>query len=362
MSRFLDFRLNQETGDVRSLLGMNTRIAYALVAFFIIAQTTQFAMSSAGLTSLWPGIFGLILLALCGFALLTVSPDPLPLGVTIAMVVAMPLAVFGGLHAAPGQEPSAGQMWFYGGYTMVCTYMCVRGRVGWAWAAMVLIIGATMLWATQTGQGPLVGFARSSVNLGPLLMSTLFAASIRPAAKNIYQIRQRSVDQNASRAAAVAALQERDVQIDRLNTLVRPTLKRIAQSTPLTDDERDECRKLEAQLRDSLRAPILAGTRITADAAARARDRGVEVIMVDGHALDDAAPEVCEHVLDGLAQCLDATTGGSIVVRVLPPDRSLTATVVIDPTDAIPTRVEFLADGTCRTESAAPESAVAPHG
>ena len=102
-----------------------------------------------------------------------------------------------------------------------------------------------------------------------------------------------------------------------------------------------------AMLRDRLRAPIIAADPGTAGAAARARGRGIEVVLVDARGLDDSAPAVRSSVLAAVADALDSTTTGSVVVRVLPPDRALVATVVIDPQvpGSEPVRLEFSADG-----------------
>ena len=147
--------------------------------------------------------------------------------------------------------------------------------------------------------------------------------------------------------ASLAAVAEHDKQMRALNHRVRPMLERIADPAPLTDDERAECLALEAQLRDALRAPILAGHERTAQAAARARGRGVTVVMVDGHGLDDTTAADREYVLERLACALDTVTGGSIIIRVLPPGRDLVATAVIDPdaggteSASYATRLEF---------------------
>lgn len=129
----------------------------------------------------------------------------------------------------------------------------------------------------------------------------------------------------------VVAVAEHDRQMRALDHRVRPMLERITAETPLTEQERARCLALEAQLRDALRAPVLAGHERTAQAAARARERGVTVVMVDGHGLDDAPAAGRENVLERVAGALDTVATGSIVIRVLPPGRDLVATAVIDP-------------------------------
>ncbi|MXP20170.1 hypothetical protein GIY30_02135 [Gordonia sp. HNM0687] len=348
----LDFRLNRETGDVRSLLGMNTRVAWAIAAFFLAAEATLFATSAGDLAAVWPGVTLLALLAMGAVAILAVRQDPLPAPFAAAVVITTTPAAYACFHVLPVPNSSPDQLWMFGAITMLCTWLCVRGRVGTAWLTMAGLIAASILWTVTTDRGALEGFAASVVNLGPLLMSTLFAATIRPAARDIYELRRRAVEQSATRAAAVAAVAERDQRLRALNAEVTPLLQRIADDAPLTAAERERCRTLEAQIRDSLRAPILAGTPTVAAAASRARARGVEVIMVDGHALDDADDSVRTSVLSRIADELDCATQGSAVIRILPPGRALCATVVVDGPRAV-LRVEFMADGTARDETSA---------
>ncbi|GAB90068.1 hypothetical protein [Gordonia rhizosphera] len=347
-----DFRLNRETGDIRSLLGMNTRVAWAIAALFLAADAALFVTSAGDLSAMWPGALLLALLALGAVAILAVRQDPLPALWAAAVVVTTTPAAYACFHALPVPQSSPDQVWMFGGVTMLCTWMCVRGRVGAAWLTMIGLVAATMLWTLTTDRGAVEGFAMSVVNLGPLLMSTLFAATIRPAAQNIYELRRRAVEQNAARAAAVAAVAERDRRLRELNADVAPLLTRIAEDAPLTPAERERCRNLEAQIRDSLRAPILAGTPEVAAAAAHARSRGVEVIMVDSHALDDADEPVRSSVLTHIAEVLDTTTEGSVVIRILPPGRALCGTVVVDGPRTV-LRVEFLPDGTLRRDESA---------
>ena len=101
------------------------------------------------------------------------------------------------------------QLWPFGMCTVVFTFMCVRGRTGYAWLGVILLIASSVAWATVTGQGPLYGFAESFANVGPVLMSTVFALTIRPRAKTIFELRQASTERIAAGAATSAVIEER---------------------------------------------------------------------------------------------------------------------------------------------------------
>lgn len=319
------------TGDVRELLGMNTRNAHLVAAFFLVALTAQLIVSVRGGSAPLPGLVVLILVALAATGLLAIPADPLPHWYVVAVAGCGPVAVYASLIGTPLPPIRPEQTWQLGAFTAVTTYMCVRGRAGSAWLVQCLVAGTFMLWTQLHGDGAAQGLAMAAVNFGPLFMATLFAFTINPAAASIYELRRRAVERNAAQVASLAAVAEHDAQMRALNHRVRPMLERITRPAPLADSERDECLALEAALRDALRAPILAHHDRTARAAARARDRGVTVVMVDGHGLDDVTGPAREEVLDQLADALDTVTAGSIIIRVLPPGRDLVATAVIDP-------------------------------
>ncbi|WP_298812070.1 hypothetical protein [uncultured Gordonia sp.] len=319
------------TGDVRDLLGMNTRAASLVAGLFLVSLIAQLVVSVGNGSALLPGITVLVLVALSAVGLLTIPDDPLPVRFVVAVLACVPIGVYVSFIGTPLPPTGPEQTWQFGAITAVATYMCVRGRAGSAWLLQCLVVCATVLWTQLYGDGATQGLALSAATFGPLFMATLFAVTIRPAAASIYQLRKRAVERNAAQVASLAAVAEHDKQMRALNHRVRPMLERITDPTPLTDSERAECLALEAQLRDALRAPILAGHECTAQAAARARGRGVTVVMVDGHGLDDTAAADREYVLGRLACALDTVTGGSIIIRVLPPGRDLVATAVIDP-------------------------------
>ena len=89
-----------------------------------------------------------------------------------------------------------------------------------------------------------------------------------------------------------------------------------------------ECAVLEAELRDSLRAPSLVDVDVS-EAARHARKRGVEVVLVDDGGSDDVTPDVRERLLRHVGSTLDGADAGSVTVRVLPPNRPVLATMLI---------------------------------
>lgn len=315
--------------DVRALLGMNTRAAWLLAAFYLCSEAALAFSSAQHVHHLWPICVALAIAVAATVALLKVRPDPLPAFTTIALVSSMPASTAMTLFNLPVPPVSVAQMWVFGACTVTATFMCVRGRTGAAWAGLLSMIAVAMAWTATAGQGLAHGIAISAINLGPLAMSTFFAYTLRPAARTIFQLREESTRQAGSEAAAAAALDERRAQTQRLDRMVRPILQTIAGPAPLDAALRNDCRLVEAHLRDTLRAPRLAAEPVTT-AAQSARRRGVDVILVDDHGLDHMNPSAHHHLLSTIATELARTDAGSAHIRILPPNRPISATIVIN--------------------------------
>ncbi|MDR2281179.1 MAG: hypothetical protein LBE07_10050, partial [Gordonia sp. (in: high G+C Gram-positive bacteria)] len=241
------------------------------------------------------------------------------------------------VYTLPAQ-PGALQLWPLSATTAVATYMCVRGRTAWGWVSLLAAIGVTTVWTVGTGQGLGYGLGVTLINVAPLLMATFFGWTIRPAARDIFLLREEGTERAAAEAAHRAVLDERDRQLVGLDSLVRPLLERLADPHALTESERRACGLLEAQLRDSLRARALAVPAV-AEAARSARGRGVDVILLDDHGLDGASDEVVERIVATVVDSVDATVEGTLTIRILPPGRSSLMTVVHSAGEVIDRRV-----------------------
>jgi hypothetical protein len=208
------------------------------------------------------------------------------------------------------------------------------------------------VWAELTGQGAGNGIAISAINVAPLLMSTFFSWTIRPAARGIYELREQTTIQVAADAADLAVLEERERQLHQLDALARPLLERITAGEDLSDTACTECRLLEAHLRDTLRAPILTTPNV-AEAARAARARDVEVILLDDHGMNESPEAVRDRIFGAVADLLCDATNGMITVRVLPPRRKSLVTVLYDDDNDV-RRFEFGHDGAPVASAACP--------
>ncbi|WP_072816250.1 hypothetical protein [Rhodococcus zopfii] len=337
------------TQDVRELLGMHTRTALALVAFYAVTMVVLASSFRDGVDPYWPVALAVVIAAVGAFALVRVPGDPLPFATTIALAAVGPGTLAMVLAVLPVPIAHLWQIWPLGAATAIYTFLCVRGRPVWTWIGFGSMIGVCSGWAAVTGQGWLYGLSISAINFAPVLMSTFFAFTIRPMAREIFDLRERSVENAAVDAATDAAMRERDAQLNRLDALARPLLDRIATADELDETDLLECTLLEAQLRDSLRAPALTADHLAA-VTRTARRRGVVVNLFDDHGLDEASNDLRSRVLAAITTQIETAQTGAITVRVLPPGRSTLATVLAFD-DSETCRTDFGPDGYPRPQS-----------
>ncbi|TSE01459.1 hypothetical protein FOS14_02585 [Skermania sp. ID1734] len=339
-----------EIHDTRTLLGMHTSAAWAVAALFLIAEGSQAIYSWSDVTHRWPIMLALALTAAAVTALIAVRGDPLPRTATLGIAFCGPVSCALVALVIPAPPTSSGQLWPFPAGTACAVYLCVRGRTPTGWLDQLAMLGVAGIWGARSGQGISTAVMPQAVNIAPVLMATFFAYVIRPAARQIVQLREESTRRVAAESAAEATLAERADQMRRVDAMVRPALTRILQPAPLQQQERLECALLEAELRDSLRAPALADRRV-ADAARAARARGVEVALIDDHGLDGASDDARVKLHRHVVAALDGAATGSVAVRILPPYRELLATVVVNDGIDNPSRFEINRKGEVEMQS-----------
>lgn len=334
-----DAPADQSAGDIRTLLGLHTRTAWFIFGLNTVVNLALIVWCGDRLTPLWLPVLAWCLVVASGAVLLLVGGDPLPNWASVGIALVGPIAVVLTVPAISMDTYDPHMVWMTGPVTTVLAYLCVRGRSAFGWLGLTLMIGAVTMWALNAGMGPIAGFMLAGTNFAALGMATFFAYTIRPAAASIYELRSREAQRAADEARAAAILDVRDRRIEQLDADARPLLVRIADGAQLSEDERIECRMLEAHLRDGLRGTVLAHEPVVT-AARTARLRGVEVVLLDDGAIASADSAAAGSVRAILAAELEAARDGRVTARVLPKGREQLGTVVAD-TAAGYRRVEF---------------------
>lgn len=331
--------------DVSRLLGLHTEGAHLVLGLFI-ASNVVFTFATADvLARPWASYVAMILLGVGGVILARPHPDPFPLrltwvvlGLILVSTVLVSIAMPAGANVPLGRST-----WHIGAATWLLWFLILRRRVLLAWLGGVLVVGITVAWAVMVGRDAVWALLLVQSQVALLVIASLFGAMLRRTATGINELSDRLVRAAAVAASVEAARETRLSRFDELAASVVPLLERIAEGGELTAADRREFATAEAQLRDGVRGRSLATPTIVA-AVARARDRGLEVTLLDDRG--EVLPSVAgmRRIGDLVAATLDGMEHGAVTVRLLPAGRDVAVTVVTRDGDAT-TRLTLTGEG-----------------
>ncbi|MCC4909252.1 sensor histidine kinase [Microbacterium sp. cx-59] len=253
------------------------------------------------------------------------SPTLVPSRGRVAVVVATVVgAVAVGLAFVPF---TYGATWFATAAAFVLVAVALRRRPRIALLGAAVVVTAIVV----------AGFVAQAPSGQVLQMTVRPIAIVILAAALLGVLGRMQADIAALHAEAVASIEAeswsraaRDELADRVADLARtvvPVLQRLADGPPPTAADRRRFAAQEGELRDSLRAGLLVREPLTA-AAAQARARGVDVVL-----LDDSDVGAADAIVDAVAVWMAARVGEArfrAVGRMLPRSRETWATVAID--------------------------------
>ncbi|ONM47801.1 hypothetical protein [Nocardia donostiensis] len=335
------------TGDIelRDLLGLRGRGAGL---FLLVLELTigLYMLRTFTDASVAPAAAGLVLLLVAGLTVLVVPGDPLPRAATAYVAVSGPVAI--ALTTVDFQTDGSKQVWAAFASSYVLAVLVLRGRMGAAWLG---VAAAAVVVAVLGGMAglPVGVLAGAVVPVATVAGVSVCALIMRPTQRSLRLLREEATMRAAAEASMAAENGERERQLARLDKVARPILARIADGAELSAAEREQCRLLEAELRDGLRAPQLVTDQLSS-AARGARSRGVEVVLLDDGGFAEVPRWVRQRVIEAATRELDAANTGSVTVRVLPTGRRVLATVLANAPDRA-RRTEIDATGAVRVST-----------
>lgn len=313
--------------EMLGLRGRGVRIAVAATVVVYVFIGLALPKLDISTTKFVVSIIGSIGLVLALIASASGRTDPIGLPRTITAVV---------LGAASGSAvwwtiPLGVGNWVRPGAPMVvfAVAMClliVRGRVRWAWAGFVLVIGlcvyAVIVWEWQSGIGLQV-LLRMFFTLVP---ATLIMFFMRPLLRFVRVLDLKEVAAVEAEAASSATAEQRRVRLLELERDVQPLLEQAAEGGELSPSDMERARLLEAALRDEVRGRTLVSPGVRR-AVARARETGIAVSIFDDTSPDELDFASVEPIRAELISALGEVRSGSIVARLLPSGRDAAATI-----------------------------------
>ena len=303
---------------------METPSARTIVLIVVAFHLGSVLLHRSDYRIAWVSPACFLLLTFCTWLLVRRWEGAMP--TSAAWAVAAAIGVAGGAQLAViVSRPMPGwDHWTAGAGTFLACGLVLRGRGRQAWAAMALMLAGTTAWVLATGGSLLVVGAYNGGHVLTLAVWGLTAMWSERAYREIGFQQRRLQSLRAQRLAEEEA--ERVLAEARASVARRalPVLREIA-SGVIDEGVRTRARLLEAELRDEIRAACFAGTAV-AEAARRARSRGVDVVLLDDDGSSSSGPlEESERarLVGAVVEFLEGVECGRVVVRVPPRSRGL---------------------------------------
>ncbi|MGV8875880.1 MAG: hypothetical protein ACOH1K_00060 [Rhodoglobus sp.] len=219
--------------------------------------------------------------------------------------------------------------WYVGAAALTMFYLSMRGRVMFAWLGFAMISLAVLAWGLTTHDRGFDALILVLWQVPMVAIGTLFSWGMRRMCARLALIHDNELARVAIEAAALARVAERTRRLAAVEATIGPQLHRIAAGGDLTTNDRHEFLVAQERLRDGLRARQLDLPEITA-AVRSARQRGVTVVLLDDHYPLALASDELVPVIAASVRMLNATTEGTVTIRLVPAGRKLLATLVAD--------------------------------
>jgi hypothetical protein len=212
--------------------------------------------------------------------------------------------------------------WYVLGIGTILGGTAVRGRRRMAWIGLVVLILEIAIWG---GVSSLASTGLPGV-LSLLVTGHAVSVGVERAVKAARELNEKAAETAAETAAVQVAGELRSKLVEQTLKTAIPALSLIAAlGGTLNDSQKREALLLEAGLRDEIRGATLLNDRMRA-AIKAARERDVEVLVLDEGGLDDLTEEQRGRILDRAAASFSTVNHGRLTIRA-PKDEEWRITV-----------------------------------
>lgn len=273
----------------------------------------------------WPTVVGLALYTVATVASLWPvtrlrMPDWLA-AFDLAVSIVLPLLVTSQLDA---DAENGYATWYVAAVGTLMTIAAARRQLVVAWLGVVALAVQTVIWAGPLSLGTL-GVIGSIVWVA---IAHMLTSALAAAARETRRYAQAEREAAAWQAAQDAHLFEGRMRLAQTNRIAAPMLRRIAdRGGDLTAEQRQECRMLEAAIRDEIRGRMLLTDAVRTEVQ-RARERGALVTLLDEGGIDDLDEPARDRVLSRLAEAVAGSTADRIIARTAAEGSPVAVTVV----------------------------------
>ena len=222
----------------------------------------------------------------------------------VATVVVSSLGIYPG-HIDPYST------WYVGAMAALLGILAARGQGSLAWLAAGIVIWQVYLEIGLAGLGE-VGLEGIPILIGAA-SATAFA--LKRADSGVDELQKSAVAAEAAIVSSKASANERRNRLQKVLERALPALSYIsANQGQLSDDQKSKLLQLEASLRDDIRGRSLINDSVR-EAAAAARARGIEVLILDEGGLNEVSEAQLKHTLAKVVGALNSVASGKVVIR-----------------------------------------------
>ncbi len=201
--------------------------------------------------------------------------------------------------------------WYVLGIGTILGGTALRGRRNFAWIGLFTLVLELALW------GGVASLASTGLPGVFSLVVTGHAVSlgVERAIRTSEEMNRVAAVTAADTAAAEAASKVQSSLLEKTLRTALPVLNLIAAlGGNLNESQKREALLLEAGLRDEIRGESLLNDSIRS-AIRKARERGVEVLVLDEGGLDDLSASERSSILDRTASSIDSVCAGRLTIR-----------------------------------------------
>ena len=239
----------------------------------------------------------------------------------LAVCIVMPLLVTSQLDA---DAENGYATWYVAAVGTLMTIAAARRQLLVAWIGVIALAVQSVVWAGPLSLGAL-GVIGSVVWVA---IAHMLTTALATAARETRRYAQAEREAAAWQAAQDAHLFEGRMRLAQTNRIAAPMLRRIADlGGELSDQQRQECRLLEAAIRDEIRGRMLLTDVVRAEVQL-ARQRGAVVTLLDEGGIDDLDEPSRDRVLSRLAEAVAASRADRIIARTAAEGSPVAVTVV----------------------------------
>lgn len=314
--------------DSSRLIGLTSDGARVILVLFIVSNFIFMIATISEMKNWIPPVIAVVIVNAAAILLVLDHPDPFPKLWSWGVVIAVGLSTVLVAFQLPDVEHVGRASWHLGANTWLLFFLALRRRAGMAWFGFGLMALGTMSWTISADRTIISGLFLLDTHAAILFVATLFGVFLRRTARFINDYDERAIAGAMESAAASAAVDIRHQRVLELQASAAPLLERIARGEhPPTAEERREYRAAEALLRDGVRGRSLASEPIVS-AATAARDRGIDVVLLDDRGESLGHAEAMMRVADFAVAALNGADDGSVTVRLHPRGRDVAVSIV----------------------------------